>query len=393
MPSQTKKSSVLGKYAGRINQALHDHAEDPIKYGISRLPAGITNGVAQLNECLFGVVEQGKQNAGEPYFRASAVVIEPYQLDDGTVVRWASTTQFRMMGDVKDRDGKVTVTAEDNALWLRNEFLKMVPDLDVSDLEAAAEMLQQLKPFFRFSTSEGRPSIDPATGKPKIDPKTGKPYPPRIWENWHGSRGLEDYTPPEAGGTQDDTKPIGQEANGEEPIGKEVSRYAAKGAAPAARPQANGTKAAPPKTTPPPAQEPSVQFDETNGDLDSLVEAAGNPKDEDAQQAAIDRLTEMALAAGVHQQVIDNAASWQEVAELIGSASQGAVEDQQGGQEEGLTPKKGDVLRHLDPKLKKYVEVDVMSVNTKARTAELRNMNNQKIVYTKVPWDALKPLG
>jgi hypothetical protein len=63
-----------------------------------------------------------------------AVVQEPVTAPDGTVVQGAQTTQFRMLGDVVNRNGEVIKTAEENAEWVLQELRKLAPDLEVEGL-------------------------------------------------------------------------------------------------------------------------------------------------------------------------------------------------------------------------------------------------------------------
>ena len=63
MPAKVTQSGLLKKYGGRIDAAVKKYADAEPNYGFQRLPGGITNGIAQLVECGFGKVEQGKANA------------------------------------------------------------------------------------------------------------------------------------------------------------------------------------------------------------------------------------------------------------------------------------------------------------------------------------------
>lgn len=380
MPAKVK-DDVLGKYADRINKTVNEHAHDPIKVGRTPLPAGITNGVAHLKECLIGVVEEGKQNAGEPYWRAMAVVQEPVTAPDGTVVQGAQTTQFRMLGDVVNRNGEVTKTAEENAEWVLQELRKLAPDLEVEGLtlpEVVELVAQDPNVYFKFTTTLGKPSTN-------IDPATNKPYPPRVWENWNGTKGLEGYTPPDLGKalTNDNSGPaddgqIGRRVNG-------AVRGAAAPPAKAPPPRANPPAKAPP-ARPVPKAAPKPQFDETTGDLDSLIKAAngGNNVDPDVQQDAIARLTELALAAGATQKQVDGAKSWDDVAAMC--TPSGGQEDNQG---EDIDLKK--VYSYTPPKAKRPTEVDILDLDHKRRTATVRDINNPKLTYRNVSWSDLSP--
>jgi hypothetical protein len=387
MPKQTQQSGLAAKYGNRLNQAIQAHADDETNEGVRRLPAGINNGIARLEECGFGKVEAGKQNAGEWYFRAMGVVVEPEFVDtpQGQIkVAGRQTSVIRMMCETKASDGSVT-SQDDNIARVLNEMRLLGGDdytamaTTAEDLEALAEALQEAHPYFRFSTSEGKATKDPLTGKMRT---------PRVWENWHGTKGLEDYTPPEDAGTEDAT-PRGSTrpaANGKSPVAPATTPKGARQVAPTAP---AGKKSA---AKPAPAPEPEEAADEF-GDLDGLAELA-----EGGDGKAQAQLKDFAVAQGIDADTVDEQKSWAAVAELIKGG--GAPEEQEEEQQEEEEQEEDDgvvvgKVYNYFPMVKKgnkmvkaakAVEVEVVSVNEAKETVTLKSLDNEKQKYMGVPF-------
>lgn len=384
MPPMNAKSGLAAKYGAKLDSAVQKHAGDETKYGQQRLPGGINNGIAQLKECYFKQVEAGKQNAGEYFFRAMGVVVFPKTVAtaDGVVtVEGAQTSIIEMVCDTKKKDGS-TVTQEEHVANILNEMRKLGADTSNStaaDLEDLAAALAEAQPYFKFSTSETKPT---------------KEYPnPRVFENWHGTQGLEDYVPPEDGGAN--------EGGTDDGSGDVVAAPAPK-PAPAPKtaptksptPAPSGSKtpppkkpAAPAKTPEPPPEEPDpAELD--SGDLTTLAERADG-----GDEKAGGRLTEMAEAAGVSDDEIKAASNWEEVADLIRNAGNPAEES--GESDEWTGPEIGNVYYHLpvDPKTKKpakkKVECEVIDSNTTDKTCSMKDLSNPKVVYRNVSWDTI----
>jgi hypothetical protein len=145
------------------------------------------------------------------------------------------------------------------------------------------------------------------------------------------------------------------------------------------------------------------------GDLDSLVERASPPTDDVKAQ---DELRRLANEAGITDEQVDQAESWQAVADLISQGADGADE---GGTEESVdesseaaadegtaepegkeSPGAGSPVRYrpVDPKTKKpqkrAIECVVTAVNEAKGTADIRSLDNAKVVYKAVAWDDLE---
>lgn len=389
MPAQQGQSVFGAKYGNRAKAAAKKSAANPVDYGFQRLPAGITKGIARLTDIGFKAVESGKQMAGELYFYAVGFAESPKEViynGNPVRVRGGQTRLFRMMCDTKKADG-TPVPLEDNISWAQNEMKKLGgADFDVSDMDAAVANLRAAcndkdNPlYFFFSTSEGKQQVDPKTGGPKLDPKTKKPYPIRVWENWEGSLGLEDYRPGANGGG------MGDESGG------------------AAAPSANGTAAGEDHSD---ANPEGIGEDASDGDqedLDALAVAAGDTENEEAGEAARARLEAIALEFGIEQETVTNSQSWDEVVTLIREAQGNAEGDEsaEDGEGEGeepspYEPAKGDTVVYSftfkDAKSKKNVtkeiQAQVTAVNKGKRLVDLKNNADKKTVYKGVSWDLI----
>lgn len=354
MPVKQGMSPLARKLAA-LDGAVKKHANDPTEMGRVDLPPGIKNGVARVVKCYFGEVAQGKQNAGELFFRAEAVVVEPEFLKvDGRdmKVRGLRTSIMEMVCDTttKGTPPKTTSKAEHVANVL-NELRKMgvsTNDLEKgADLEVVCEQVTQAKPYINFSTS---PRYD-MNDRTKV---TG------AWENWNGTEGLEDYVEGGGDGVQDETGGTTDDAG--EPTADDMD-------------------------PPPPAA------DADGPDLDSLAERAdGGDAD------AIGELVNLAEAGGIDTADGSdwaNSASYADAVELIKAAGTDAQTEEP---EPTFEPEKGKVYsfhpvvkdaKGKETIAKKAVEVQVTAVYKKSETVDLKNLTNPKLVYKGVAWDKL----
>jgi len=360
MPKQVGKSAL----GDRLAKSLQGHARDKTTAGpdYTRLPAGITGGIAQLTEAKIGVYAKGN-NAGEKFIYLAGTVIEPKTFMEVKQV-WAEgkvmslpprevtieglfTSQILPLCDTTNASGEVT-NADDHIARALNELRLLGGDdftEDIDSEESLAEHLATLKkvaPVFRFSTSSGAPTAQ---------------YPnERVWENWRGAKGLEDYEPPEEGdavvdGTPDDEERI-------EPTAK-----------------------APPKKSPKIAA-PVPEEEEEEADLDALAVKA-DEGDEDAQKA----ITDAANVAGIEDETIAEAEDWASVVALIGSSGEGE-EPEEEEEEEAADPEKGDVYFFKPPKARKPVECEVTAVFAKAQKVNLKSLDDGKS-FKMIPFDKL----
>lgn len=336
MPPVTKQSGLFAKYGKKLADTINKHKDDPVDFGFQRLPPGIDNGVAQLVECMFGIVEEGKQNAGEYYFRAEGVVIEPDVNNTGIPVKNKKTSIFRMVCDTKDKEGNIRDTFDDNVAWVINELKKLGgEEIDVSNPEVTAEMLKQAAPYFSFDTSAGR---------------TSKEFPnPKTFENWRGL--IPDYEP--EGGA------AGAGGGGNDSSGT----------------VAGGTES---------GEEESVA---------ALVEIAKNGEESEAFKAG-EKLIAMAVEAGYTKEEAEAGhVTWDDVATMIATPKTGendATAEPTVGEICKFTPHdaKGNPTKNKQ-KRNVVVEVEIKKVDKKGQTADLLNNTDKKTKYDKQPWTYL----
>lgn len=344
MPAKSGKSPLFGKYQNRITKAHEKYKDDaPPVNSFARLPAGIENGIARLEDVKIGTFESGDLK-GEPFFSASGVVVEPKEHNGKPVYGMSTRIGPIPLCDTPNRSKK---TFEEHFQEMYHELMKLGCDMsavDPDDLEATFSALKETKPYFAFRTWQG---------------KATKEYPnPRVNEVWEGTKGLEEYEPQdeEAGGmVSDDTGTADEKPEEDEP---------------------EDTK------------ETQDEGDQDEGDflekLANLVQGC-----EDGTEQAVDEISEIAIKAGLSADEITAAPSWSALAEMI------AQRNGEGPAEEAppLAVKKGNIYHYtpIDPKtkkpVKKAVEVEAVEVNTKAKTATLKNLLNEKVIYKDVPWD------
>lgn len=353
MPAQKGKSALMAKYGQNIDKAARAHGADETDYGRIQVPAGIANGVAKLTRCYFDTYKTGK-NQGEFYFRAVGVIESPKEVN-GVPCYGLQTSIMEAVCQTSTQAGKTT-TMEEHVASILNEMRKLGADTTGASgeqLEGIAAALEQAGPYFRFSTSVRKAQ------------KEGDPD--GVWENWHGVKGLEDYQPEGDAGThvQDDTGGSdGDESN-------------------------DGTAA--------------DASDESGPDLTAMVAAAYA----DETGKAGDKLKALAMEHGVDEAFIDAPkTTWEMVAEKIEEATLsgdgGEANDSEQGEQE-FVPALEEVYKFgpTDPKTKKpminprtkkplKVEVEVVKVDKKDKTVDLKNIDDGKTVYKAVPWDALE---
>ena len=393
MPSQEGSGGLFRKYGDRLNENLQKAVEKPTEYGPIGLPPGVRDGRAQVVKCYFKQYETG-DNQGEYYFRCEAVALEP-----ATVLNPKTGKDEKVAGlrtsimipccETKNKQQKIT-TQEENMAKVINEMKKIAGDeymtgASMETLEELAKGIQDADPpiYIKFRTSQGAATPD---------------YPdPKVWENWDGSRGLEDYVPPDNAAelVQDATKESDNVASDTPPPARPKTpptpaKTAPKAAQPPAKAPPAASKAPPTKPgaakAPPPKKPPepaAPAFDEF-ADLDSLRQMA-----ERGDLPAIQKLTEHAISAGFTQEQVDEASSWQELVDLInGGGSETANDDETVADE--FTPEVGQVYAYKPPKAKTPVDCEVMEVDVEARTMKLKNLTNQKVIYPSVSFDDLE---
>ncbi len=441
MAKQVAKGGLFAKLGNRLQKAHEEHKNDETKFGGGgNLPPGIEFGIAQLNEVVFGTVEQGKQNAGEIYFRASGIVVSPkthtYQPSptdkpQTVTIEGMRTGIFEMICDTTKTDGTV-VSAEDHYANVLNELRKLGVDtstIGFDDLEGVATMLSEEKPYFKFRTSAG-----------KATPQ----YPtPRTFENWGG---VCEYTPDDTDtGVEDNTPDVPEPEKTPQKSTTKPASTSLKGK-PTETPAKTTTPVKGAKKTPEPVQEEipddEIPFDELARIAMEGINDEGKATPEAGE--AVEKLSNAALAAGLTQDQIDNDfESWTDLAahlmgngeeadanevdaaylENLGKEADEGVEKAintltemasnngldpadgeaypdwnslalklwevlSGGEETEaeFTPAVGEVHMYklIDPKTKKpaskATECEVMTVNEEARTVTLKSLDTGKVL-------------
>jgi len=382
MPPQVKKSSVLAKHAKTVNAAIAKHADDPTDYGRLTIPPGINAGVARVTNVKFDEYKSGN-NQGQPYFQVTGVCVEPKSVVVDGQDRPAAGISFNFRIDLFDRRwGEGVKTAEEAFGEVQNEFRKFGLSTsgmsDYTEMEDLADVLNQERPYYRFST------------QPRKDRDTGKPdYNAEPWVRVHGSKGLEDYQPETGGGVTE---------HAEEAPARPAPRQAAapakptangKPAAAPANPRGGGNDRAQPRKAPEPEPEPEpveeAQYSDQE-DIDELVRRADDG-DEDAQT----RLDDMAKEAGKEKES-KKLTTWKAVGDLLkGVMGAGEAADEPEPEEapaEEFVPAKGDVYNYKPKGARKASEHKVTAVGK--TTCSLQSLEDAKKTYKDVPFDQLE---
>jgi len=388
MPPQKQQNSLVARLGQRGRQAHEKHKADETTYGIINLPPGINGGTAQIISAKWAEFDEktrDERRRKQPYVMLRGIAIEPLE-HAGVRVRGQGVMIMVPLCDTTRYDGSVQ-PFEDHYADLLNEFRKLgveTEGTDFGDIDTVLTMLQEERPYFKFSTRGFTPPATPQKPRPQE----------MVFIQFDGR--IDDYQPAEniTVGVQDGT-------------GDESDKGGESG--PTARPRPNGKKSVSPTPSPSSTAATAVadQFDEF-GDLSSLVTRA-TAQDGEAQAT----LTEMAIKAGVDEAVIDKTDSWEEVKEMIlaGTTAETQANEEQGSGETGETgtvepewlPEKGQVYRYrpIDPKTKKpvrkAVDVEVLTVHKNLKEVDLMNSvagrdkkGKPKVTYTGISWDDLE---
>lgn len=380
MAAQNKKSILSGVFGDGRNVAKAIAADTSLPAtGYQDPPPGIRKGIAQLEEVKFDVYKSGT-NEGKPYFSATANILEPYEHTftptsqgeaDGeeTTVKVAGMMTriqipcFDQKPNSGPNMGKVTATADDQlkkaaqqmrALGADTSKVRVASDLiDVAELLTNVSRNPETPIYINFSTS-----VRKAMKKGEAD---------GVWQNWNGTQGLEDYTPPQEGAAESAT---------DDQTG---SSYV--------------DDADPQKAL------AEVQSVDDEPDLDALAEAAA-ADDADAQNRLIELATK---ATGMTEAQINDieGIDYAGVVLLIKGEHPSQLDDSGvGAAKEAPAPaewKKGDHCGYK-PMVKKMgkmvpspkpVECSIESVNKTKKVATLKNTVDGATVYKDVSWDDL----
>jgi hypothetical protein len=415
MPAKRTMSGLAAKLGDAGRKAWEAHKNDEVNYGQGGdLPGGIDNGIAQLVECKFGVYKTG-DNAGEYFFYAAGTVVKPKE-HEGLPIEGLRT---QIMEPMCETPGRSRETIEDHVAWVVNEMKKLgvaTEDVAYDDLESTAAALKESAPYFMFRTWQGEAT---------------EQYPnPRVNHTWR--KALPDYTPEDDGSAVTDN------------TAKAPSSPAKAPAAAKAAPKPSSAPKASPAAKPASDKEVSEPGTGIGDELDALADKA-DEGDADAQA----ELTRRAVAAGIEEKAVEEAESFNAVAQMMRDAGAGGESATEGGdsimelgrlaEEDGdqeaadklmeigaehdldgnayptwtefaeaiveaqggasgetsaadadWAPAKGEMYFYTPPKAKKAVECEVMAVFEETRKVNLKNSDDGKTNYKGVSWDDLK---
>jgi hypothetical protein len=202
---------------------------------------------------------------------------------------------------------------------------------DDADIDALFDTLVEQGIKFKFATRSKEPTKD--------YPNSG------VWDhNWYGTKGLEDFVED----ASDDVKVS-------EPEPEKPSTTKSKKKDPEPEPEADAE------------------------DLEALAKLAA-----DGDDTAVDRLTEIAIAAGVDAKDVEGAANWPDVVEMIEKARAG----DEGTASDEFTVEVNNIYvwTHPDPanpKKKLKDQIQVQTINTKNGTCTVKMVSNGKPILDK----------
>lgn len=366
MPVNKTTSSLLAKYGQQLSKAFEASKADDTDYGsFGSLPAGV-QGIARLVDCRFDVYKKGEL-AGEYFWIARGVVLTP-QMHNGVKTAGKYTM---IIEPVCPTPGKSRETTEDHMKWINNELRKLGVDtrtMTADQLEQVCAALMQAQPTFGFRTWQGEPT---------------KQYPNhKVNHTWEG---IIEYDEDAEDDTKDNTEKL-PESPSRGPRGGVK-------APPTKSPPVNGVQWArgpADKKSKQPESLGKESFDEFNEpedeDLDELASAATG-----GDEAAGNRLTQLATKAGADYEAVQSAESWNDVVDMIRAASNPTEDSSEGG----FVPEVEETFHYtpIDPKTKKpgrKVECEVVSVDKEKQTVTLKNLATEAL-YRNVPWEAIAP--
>lgn len=381
---EQKVSGVLAALGPAINQSIKAHAADATDYGMQDLPAGISNGIAQLSDLKFDLIKPGKENAGKPFFYAAGIVKMPKE-HNGIPIYGLRTSVMEMIFDTKKGDGTV-VTRDEHIAEVLNYYRMISGNEDFTkgcttgeQVEALGRQLLKMKPHFRFRTWSGDPSlIEERNGKfvvvqggklvkgpfatkellMKAVPYAGKE--PRVSHFWGGwvefKENAESLT---LAATTDDSAPA--EESAAEYVEAENTEDTAAAEAEATEGEGGDE-----------AQAADIENAEAGELPDDPAELAAIAADAEHAQTteAGEKLLDIAEAAGVDRETAKAVNEWSEVVDMIVAAGNADTEP------EPAVPEVNQIW-HYHPvvkgkKVAKPVDAKILKVYAKTATADVR---------------------
>lgn len=360
--STVENQKLLSKLQGGKSLFEKHKDDETVQINSGDLPPGIEGGIAELTTLKIGEYQKG-DNQGELYFQARGVVVYPIY-HDGIKI---AGRQTMIMEPLHETEGRTRETVEDHFEWMLNMLRLLGMDTKTMSFENMEELMEKyathadVKFEFRTWIAEATERYpNPRTQQQWIGMVEEENLPKDFYEATQGEAEVEDNTAP----------------NEEEETQQEEE--------PAPAPTKPKPKAKKPDPEPK-AEEAADEISST--DIAALADMA-DEGDEEAQKA----LQEMALAAGIDQEAIDGAESWEAVGTELNKLRNDQAEAADGGDKP--SPKRGEVYQYYPigkngKPLTKAVECEVVKVDDKAETVELKNLTNPKISYKDVAWGKL----
>lgn len=388
--SSTDLGGMLRKHATTAPETPQD---------FTRLPGGIDDGRAQLVVATMGVYKTGN-TAGKKFIRLAANVAEPEMVTeikrvwDKDAVNPRNHAKKGAVKIVGQRERKVSGLQTSQMLplcdsgWddVKKEFATSMDEnvktamgvlnlcagcddrtpqdqlftrnvVDEASLEEVLKHLESAAPYIKFTTSD----LPPSDKFPE----------PKVFEKWYGSKGLENYSPPAVGAAVQKTVIGVNSPNG----------GSANGPATPTHEDANGRSAV--------THIMQTMQNGHAGDADgALVELLSLCKQQlpDAQE----QMLNLAVEAGVTQDVLDGTDDWQVVYDAIVAkrapttppAAPTQTQPPAASGPDPSNPKVGDRFFYkMSKAMPRGVEVEVTVVNPDG-VVKAKNISNPKMEFT-----------
>lgn len=215
------KSTIFAKLGPKVRAVHQEAVKQPVNLGNPSLPAGIENGIAELESLKFGVYKEGP-NKGKDFFIAAGVVKSPTEHDGVPIFGMLTRIGPIPFCDTKNKKGEVTAWDKHYKKFL-DVLRGLDPDTDFGSMDPETELEPYVAELsntpgirFKFRTWKGKKQT---TGEyAGIEPQVQHQWNGVIREGENGaangvlppSASMDDQTgdgeEPNADGAQDDQK-------------------------------------------------------------------------------------------------------------------------------------------------------------------------------------------
>lgn len=366
MAAQQVKSLLMQKLGAEFVKAHEEHKNvKPEPKG--ELPGGIKNGIARLVQCKIVEISKG-DHAGKLMFYASGSVVAPTE-HEGVPIKGLFTSIMEPIYATPTRKRK---TVADHIKFVYETLASLglsLPSLKPETIELAMDQLRTVKPFFRFRTwAPPKQTTGQYAGKESM-----------TMHFWDGK--VDGYKPT----TEADKKNAVADTseNVEPPVPDSVPDEHPEA------PESIGTKATvniiDEKAVPKQDDIDPDMIDKS--DIDSLAKMG-----DDGDLTAGQRLLDMATQAGIEKKLIDSAATFKEVADLIRAKN---APEQNGDVTLGL----GENWKFypIHPLTKKKIETpvtgEIIHIDEEKGTVNLKDIANPQKIYRNVAVDQLETVS